>query len=338
MAGKNSCPASGERARNKDDGLPSFGQKLKAEREKRSISLDQISLTTKIGTRMLQALEEDKFNQLPGGIFNKGFVRAYARCVGIDEDQAVNDYLLAAGEAPPPRTEAEMVAAAETLAPKRSLFVRPAEPSPRSRELPWGLFAALLLVIALALSVWTHQKHEAAPVSTPVASTHAATTNASGPNTADTGHASEPAVAANTESRKETPAPAKGPAMQASPQPPTGKNPANKVETVPAVGAPPVQVPGSQSGQFTVLIQGHEDCWISITSDGKTIASYLLPAGEQRTVRGRESVVVKAGNIGGLDVLFNGKKVVSQGASGEVKTLRFGPDGLEASSADQTPE
>ena len=61
--------------------MPSFGEKLKLEREKRKITLDQISASTKIGTRMLQALEEDRFTQLPGGIFNKGFVRAYARVV-----------------------------------------------------------------------------------------------------------------------------------------------------------------------------------------------------------------------------------------------------------------
>src|SRR5258707_5900039 len=84
----------------RENHLPSFGEKLKQEREKRAITLEQISLSTKIGTRMLQALEEDKFSQLPGGIFNRGFVRAYANHVGLDEDQTVAAYLLASGEAP----------------------------------------------------------------------------------------------------------------------------------------------------------------------------------------------------------------------------------------------
>ena len=84
--------------------LPSFGEKLKQEREKRKITLEQISVSTKIGTRMLQALEENKFNQLPGGIFNKGFVRAYSRVVGLDEDQTVADYMQASGDAPPVST------------------------------------------------------------------------------------------------------------------------------------------------------------------------------------------------------------------------------------------
>ena len=82
--------------------MGSFGQRLQREREMRGITLEEIATSTKIGTRSLRALEEEDFDQLPGGIFNKGFVRAYAKYLGIDEEQAVADYLLAAGEAEQP--------------------------------------------------------------------------------------------------------------------------------------------------------------------------------------------------------------------------------------------
>jgi cytoskeletal protein RodZ len=75
-----------------------FGEKLRKQREQRGLDLDAISNTTKISTRMLRALEDEHFDQLPGGIFNKGFVRAYARQVGLDEDEAVADYLAASRE------------------------------------------------------------------------------------------------------------------------------------------------------------------------------------------------------------------------------------------------
>ena len=74
---------------------------LRREREMRGISLDEIAATTKIGTRLLRALEDEQFDLLPGGIFNKGYVRAYAKYVGIDEEKAVADYLQAAQEAAP---------------------------------------------------------------------------------------------------------------------------------------------------------------------------------------------------------------------------------------------
>jgi len=81
--------------------VESFGARLKKEREQRKITLDEIAASTKVGTRFLRALEEERFDQLPGGIFNKGFVRAYARHLGIDEEQAIADYVAAAGAGQP---------------------------------------------------------------------------------------------------------------------------------------------------------------------------------------------------------------------------------------------
>jgi cytoskeletal protein RodZ len=70
-----------------------FGDKFREAREKKGISLDDVSNVTKISARMLQAIEEEHFDQLPGGVFNKGFIRAYAKHVGLDAEQAVNEYL-----------------------------------------------------------------------------------------------------------------------------------------------------------------------------------------------------------------------------------------------------
>ena len=78
--------------------MGAFGDKLRKQREQRGIALDAISNTTKISTRMLRAIEEEHFDQLPGGVFNKGFVRAYARQVGLDEEEAITDYLAALRE------------------------------------------------------------------------------------------------------------------------------------------------------------------------------------------------------------------------------------------------
>jgi len=75
--------------------LPTFGEKLRKQRELRGISIEAIANTTKISTRMLRAIEDEHFDQLPGGVFNKGFVRAYARQVGLDEDETVAEYLVA---------------------------------------------------------------------------------------------------------------------------------------------------------------------------------------------------------------------------------------------------
>ena len=72
--------------------MPSLGQELKEAREQRGVSLRSISEATHIGMRFLQAIENDDYDQLPGGIFNKSFVRKYARHVGLDEEEVVNRY------------------------------------------------------------------------------------------------------------------------------------------------------------------------------------------------------------------------------------------------------
>jgi cytoskeletal protein RodZ len=74
--------------------VSSFGEELKRERELREISLREISEATKINLRYLDALERNDFERLPGGVFNKGFVRAYAEYIGVDPETMVNAYLL----------------------------------------------------------------------------------------------------------------------------------------------------------------------------------------------------------------------------------------------------
>jgi cytoskeleton protein RodZ len=73
--------------------MGSFGENLRREREMRSVTLEEISDATKISLRALQALEAEEFTKLPGGIFNRSFVRTYARYLGLDEDKVMTEYL-----------------------------------------------------------------------------------------------------------------------------------------------------------------------------------------------------------------------------------------------------
>ena len=72
-----------------------FGDKFRKERERREIKLEDVSNSTKIGSRMLRAIEEERFDQLPGGVFNKGFIRAYAKYLGLDEEETITGYVAA---------------------------------------------------------------------------------------------------------------------------------------------------------------------------------------------------------------------------------------------------
>ena len=72
--------------------MPTLGEELKSRRENRDISLNDISEATKISTRYLKAIETDNYSILPGGIFTRSFIRAYAKQVGMNEDEAVGLY------------------------------------------------------------------------------------------------------------------------------------------------------------------------------------------------------------------------------------------------------
>lgn len=71
-----------------------FGEHLRREREMRGVSLEEIAAATRISTRFLEALEKEEWDHLPGGVFNRGFIRSVARFLGLDEEGLVAEYAL----------------------------------------------------------------------------------------------------------------------------------------------------------------------------------------------------------------------------------------------------
>jgi len=106
--------------------MPTLGEELRHKREQRSISLAEISEATRIGTRFLKAIETDNFSILPGGIFTRSFIRAYAKHVGMNEDEAIGLYLHQV--AGPSAEQQETADATAQQAPAEPSNKRPAPP------------------------------------------------------------------------------------------------------------------------------------------------------------------------------------------------------------------
>ncbi|MGP0628897.1 RodZ domain-containing protein [Nitrospina sp. 32_T5] len=70
----------------------SFGQYLKHQRELRSVTLDDIANSTRIPTRHLEALEEDRYDDLPAEVFIKGYIRGYGEALGVDANELLTAY------------------------------------------------------------------------------------------------------------------------------------------------------------------------------------------------------------------------------------------------------
>ena len=78
--------------------MSTFGEELRTQRLSRGIALEQITAVTKISQRHLVALEQDRFQQLPGGILSKGIVRGYVSALGLDTSDWTDRFLKATYE------------------------------------------------------------------------------------------------------------------------------------------------------------------------------------------------------------------------------------------------
>ncbi len=161
--------------------MGSFGEDLKKAREGKGVAIEAIATTTKITTRYLQAVEQERFDQLPGGVFRRSIVRSYARTAGLDEEEWVKRYLEVSHEKTAPTEEdQEWIAFAENVGRSRS-----GEGHANNTMARWaGVVALLLLVIGMSWFVWgyVHNKAAAASKSAAVSSsltTQAATATAS---------------------------------------------------------------------------------------------------------------------------------------------------------------
>ena len=331
----------------------SFGERLRREREMRGVSLDDIAAATKIGTRLLRALEEEHFELLPGGIFNKGFVRAYAKYLGMNEEEAVADYLQAAGETTPdPRVIAEQ---------NSSRIDRSGGDSSDSRAAGFPIIPVLILLLVIAAGAGGWQiyqerlrdreaKREAS--SAPAITTPASvappeagnSTSAATPSTqpgigvkktettsSTTKVPANPAGAASTSpaSSVDLNAPAAktvdstGNKQTSSSQEITRANPQG------ATGAgPSPRFSTAVTGQyFEVTVRAKDSAWVSIKSDGKVIVRGIISPPDVKTIRANEQIVFFTGNAGAVEVSFNGQPVPLAGGPNQEGVLVFSPHG-----------
>ncbi len=130
-----------------------FGEDLRKERESRGVALETITDATKISSRHLLALEQEHFDILPGGVFNKGIVRNYARVVGLDEDFWVERFMSAYQQSGLLKDDdANWIEFAENVSKNR-----PEDRARPGQRLRWtGVVVLLVLLSVLGWFVWRY--------------------------------------------------------------------------------------------------------------------------------------------------------------------------------------
>jgi cytoskeleton protein RodZ len=309
----------------------SFGDKLKREREMRAITLEEIAEATKIGTRSLRALEEEHFDQLPGGIFNKGFVRAYAKFLGIDEEQAVADYMSANGEVGN-STSTQLAALADQVEQQRL-----AKEAAQASSGNTGMMVAVIIGVVVLCGVgfggykaWKFKQQQSmsaaaaarvkqAPAPVNLSQPSTPSTTSTDPNAASTnGSAADGSTAAPTSVAASATNPTTAATNTSSKDAPTTAK-----ET-------PTTTTTSQEFPISITLKAVKNSWISVNSDGKTVYQQILgPNDQQVTLHGKDKMLLVLGNAGGVEVSFNGKTLGSLGAEGQTRKLTITPQGMQ---------
>jgi cytoskeletal protein RodZ len=272
-----------------------FGPWLRQERERRGITLEDISTSTKIHIRFLEAVEQDRLDLLPGGIIGRGFVRAYAKYIGID-------HTIAACVATCVTDPSQPVPQRETVVTRQIGLAM--------RLPPWVLAAGFFVISCglVALGEWLQhyqrfRKSSDAPVPATVS----------------------PLPGSQTKLQEVQPTDAPGRQQSGA-----ENLAANSAWQQPgSFSSARGSSFSSESGKLMLTIKVRQDAWMSIIADGHSVLSETLVAPNERSVEAHSHIVVRAGNIGAVDFSFNGDSLPTQGAYGEARTLSFNAYGLE---------
>lgn len=286
--------------------MGSFGEKLREAREARGVSLDEIAKSTKIGTRSLKALEDENFEILPGGIFNKGFVRAYARFLGMNEEEAIAAYQAAVKEEP---VSVKTIAAQSAMARASHLAAQQARESSYAKPLIRDAAIILLAIAMMFVAYVSYRRGYIHALKLP--------------------HLHSSAKMQADATKPESTASAI-PAATA-PQTPTAISPqSSTVSSVPQ-GEPPLAGDAAPvAGAFTVSIKTTEESWLSVTADGKRAFQRILEPEEQQSVTAQTGIRIVIGNPYGTQLSLNGKPLVIAGDLDRPRTVLIDANGMAA--------
>ncbi|MEJ2586757.1 MAG: DUF4115 domain-containing protein [Deltaproteobacteria bacterium] len=320
---------------NEDLEIPSAGELghlLKQQREKLGLSLNQLSEKTRVRAQFLEAMEEEAWDSLPSPGFVRGFMRSYARAVGLETDRVLSLY------------------EATTFSHEPGSEKHPSTISVKKRSVP--VFLIILLIVVLigggAYYAWKTYGPTIPDAARLRSSSPDIDEQADQKETEAAGiNAAEVLAEGETVTR---PAPSPETAPEAKPTPDMGQTPletreapeADKAAQVPSAPAEEAKVeqplaeaaektPAPDLGnghQLTLKAMVKERTWVRIFVDDREPKEYVFQPGSHPQWEANKGFELLIGNAGGIDLEFNGKPLKDLGESGKVIRLFF-PEGYK---------
>lgn len=280
--------------------IENFGSYLKHERELRGVPLEEISRITKIHIRFLEALEDNRFDELPGEVFIKGYIRSYANIIGSDVDEMLNSYEESIGN--------------------KSIEKDPNSQSKSTNTVKKYIGFVIAGLSILALLFFTKfiildKNNPTAKIVKPSSSIlGAATKKETLPKITE--NSSNKELAKNSIPHPEVSDTKKTLVVEKQldaikPKPELQKQ---KNSLVVKEG----ETPGNIEKPLKLTIKVKNNSWFNITIDDFREEDFILSAGEEKSYRGNEIFRLTIGNKQGTDLILNGKNIVIPESEGNV--------------------
>ena len=306
--GRGGDPATATPASAAPAGQGAAGAALLNERRRQGLSLGDVSRQLKLSVRQVEALERDDYSAYKGPVFIHGFIRNYAKLLGLDPEPLVRatDSIL----------KPQTIPAVAMREPERPRVLA----AQRNRLRLWPVAGAVLL-IGLALSVYFGGRRTTESVRGPASAV------ATGDNPVRSKLPTENRAGADIKAGKEketkpTAESAAKPAAKAPAKPEISSEPKTSVAS-----SAPVEPGGAASveaaGQMTVRMIFEQESWVEIKDrSGNTIFGQLNPAGSRRRISGEPPLSVVVGNAAGVR-LFQGEKSIDLAPHTRVDVARL---------------
>ena len=306
-----------------------FGSYLKHERELRGVPLDEIAQSTKISIRFLRALEESRFEDLPGEVFVKGFIRSYGQAIGSNEDELLAAYLESSGKRQ------------DTETSNTATFSQTEEEPPQHRfgfpvKAVLGFGAALLVIVGGVYWITSEKGDHAGQSQRSQLSTPSIVDN-SLPEVNGEAKSTASKEANASLSEAESPNPKSNPAATAgSSEPPVRLSPddasaeatggqesiKNTVtvsekdaiikdlqnQIVPKPMEPSAEMAMGDSS-LSLVIQVNENAWFNLRIDDQRDQDFILPPGGSKTIQAKIAIVMTIGNRRATQLILNGQQL-----------------------------
>ena len=302
--------------------MESIGEFFRQVRETKGLTIDEVASKTRIRTDFVKALEDGNFAKLPDQVFARGFVRSYARSLGLDEDDAIHRFDQSAGAYYDKHVERERLRVRQAEEERK----RKANRKAVAIAIGIAIITLIFLLSREQSSLLVRRSSSDAPVSAakrtppPIPESQDAPPSQQpepAPSVPKTKPSESPVVPAETATKK-TAEPATSPAATASAVPETAAPSPSPLGSDGPLGGISLEGSGATDGQLALDLEATELSWVVVQIDGGSPQEALLRPGEKAKYKGQDQFILTLGNAGGVKAELNGQPQKPFGPSGKV--------------------